>query len=183
MDAIDAIRTRRSIRHYLDRSVERPLIEAVIADAAHAPWTPISVPEPWVFTVIEGAERIEELGARALDHARRNRPQREGYGWLDDPNFSVFHGGPVVVIVSGKRDNPLALEECTRAAQVLTIAAVARGLGSCWVGSPNLWLGDAGVQQEIGIPAGFEPYAAIVLGYAAAVPPAPRMFEPRINWA
>jgi nitroreductase len=182
MDAIEAIRSRRSIRQFRDEPVERPLIEAVIADAAHAPWTPISVPEPWVFTVIEGAARLEAFGARALDHARRNRPQREGYGWLDNPDFSVFHHAPAAVIISGKRDNPLALEECTRAAQVLTIAANARGLGSCWVGSPNLWLGDPGVQQELGIPVGFVPCAAIVLGYAAVVPPPPRVFEPRTNW-
>lgn len=183
MDAIDAIRTRRSVRQYRDEPPERQLIEAVIADAAHAPWTPISVPEPWVFTAVEGAERIAALGDRALDYARRNRPQREGYGWLDNPDFSVFHGAPALVVISGKRGNPLALEECTRAAQILTIAATARGLGSCWVGSPNLWLGDADVQQELGIPAAFVPHAAIVLGYAAAVPPPPRMSEPRINWA
>jgi len=164
MDAIEAIRTRRSIRRFREDPVARPLIEAVIADAAHAPWTPISVPEPWVFTVIEGADRIEKLGARALDHARRNRPQREGYGWLDDPAFSVFHGGPAGVFISGKQGNPLALEECTRAAQVLTIAATARGLGSCWVGSPNLWLSDPAVQEELGVPAGFVPFATVVLG-------------------
>ena len=182
VDAIEAIRGRRSIRQFLDRPVGRDEIEAVIADAAHAPWTPISVPEPWVFTVIEGKDRVADYGARALGFARQNRPRTEGYRWLDNPEFSVFHGAPAVVVISGKADNPLALEECTRAGQVLTIAATARGLGSCWVGSPNLWLSNPEHQAELSIPVGFVPHAAIVLGYAAVAPPAPRTFEPRINW-
>ena len=184
MDAISAIRGRRSVRRYLDRPVVRDLIEAVIADAAHAPWTPISPPEPWVFTVIEGADRIADHGGRALDYARANRPRFEGYRWADDPDFSVFHGAPAVIIVSGKTTNPQALEECTRAGQILTISAHARGLGSCWVGSPNLWLHDIAVRTELGIPEGFTPHAAFTLGYpAATADPTSALAAPRINWS
>ena len=183
MDAIAAIRNRRSIRDYAETAVERGLVEAVIGDSTHAPWTPLALPDPWVFTVIEGAERIADYGARALAYAREHRPQARGYEWTERPDFSVFYNAPVLILISGRADYPLALEECTRAAQILTIAATARGLGSCWVGSPNLWLREPGVQKELGIPAGFVPQAAIVLGYPATVPAASRVFEPRINWA
>ena len=37
MDAIEAIRTRRSVRSYSTRSPERDLIEQLIWDAAQAP--------------------------------------------------------------------------------------------------------------------------------------------------
>jgi hypothetical protein len=50
MDTIAAIHARRSIRDYAPRAVEQSLIEAVIDDAAQAPWTPLSASEPWVFT-------------------------------------------------------------------------------------------------------------------------------------
>lgn len=183
MDAIDAIHGRRSIRAYLPHSVDRELIEAVIADAAQAPWTPISPPEPWVFNVIEGRECIANFGVRALAYAREHRPQTEGYRWADDPNFSVFHGAPAVVIISGKTTNPLALEECTRAGQLLTISAHARGLGTCWVGSPSLWLHDPLVRAELRIPEGFTPHAAFALGYPASIPDRPRMIAPpRTTW-
>lgn len=85
MDAIEAIRGRRSVRRYRGTAIDSALIEAVITDAAHAPWTPVSVPHPWVFTVVSGKERLSDLGSRALAYARENRPQRAGYGWLDDP--------------------------------------------------------------------------------------------------
>lgn len=182
MDAIDAIRGRRSVRDYLPRPVDRAVIADLIRDATHAPWTPMSAPEPWVFAVIEGAERVAGYGARALRHARDNRPARPGYDWVDNPDFSVFYNAPVVILIAGKIGNPTALEECTRAGQNLVVAAHARGLGACWVGSPNLWLADEGVQAELGIAEGFAPHAAFALGYAAQVPPRATDFEPRITW-
>jgi nitroreductase len=158
------------------------LIEALIDDAAQAPWTPHSAPKPWAFTVVRGAARISELGARALQYARQNRPQLEGYRWTERPDFSVFYNAPAVIIISGRADNPLALEECTRAGQVLTIAAVARGLASCWVGSPMLWLGDPDVRGELLILPDFRPHAVFTLGYAAVSPPRPAALEISTTW-
>src|SRR5687768_12995175 len=106
MDAIQAIRGRRSMRDYLPGLVERRLIEEVVTDSTYAPWTPLSRPDPWVFTVIEGRKRIEDYGDRALRYAREHRPSLEGYGWADTPGFSVFHGAPAVILISGKIGNP-----------------------------------------------------------------------------
>ena len=183
MDAIEAIRTRRSVRDYLDRAPPPALIEELVRDASHAPWTPISPPEPWVFNIIVGRDRIAGYGARALAYAREHRPSRHGYGWADDADFSVFYNAPAVVLISGRIGNRLALEECTRAGQILTIAAHARGLATCWVGSPNLWLADPDVWRELSIPEGFAPHAAFTLGYAARQPPRPSGCAARIIWA
>lgn len=182
MDAMEAIRGRRSIRNYLPRAVEPALIEAIIDDAAQAPWAPISAPEPWVFNIVCGTERIQAYGTRALQFARDNRPAGDGYAWTENPDFSVFHNAPVVIIISGRSDNRHALEECTRAGQILTISAFARGLGTCWVGAPMLWLRDPGICAELGIPEGFTPYAVFTLGYAATIPARPMTVKTRTNW-
>lgn len=182
MEAIESIQGRRSIREYLPQAVDPVLIEAIIEDAAKAPWAPISAPEPWVFNVVRGTARIRAYGTRALDFARANRPAGDGYAWTEISNFSVFYDAPTVIIISGCADNRLALEECTRAGQILTISAFARGLGTCWVGSPMLWLRDPDVCVELRIPAGFTPYAVFTLGYAAAIPARPMMIQTRINW-
>jgi nitroreductase len=63
MDVIDAIHSRRSVRSYQSKLVDRELIESVIWDAAQAP-PPFSGQVPWTFNVIEGAERIAALGTR-----------------------------------------------------------------------------------------------------------------------
>jgi nitroreductase len=181
MDTIEAIHERRSVRDYLPAPIDQSLIEAIIDDAAQAPWTPISAPEPWVFTVISGLGRIQDYGVRALQYARDNRPA-QGYGWTENPDFSIFYNAPMLVIISGKIGNPLALEECTRAGQILSISAVARGLGSCWVGSPMLWLGNPDVRSELCIPEGFAPHAVFTLGYPAAVPAKSGAITTRTNW-
>ena len=54
MNTVEAIRTRRSIRSYSPRPVERELIEEVIWDAAQAP-PPFSGQLPWTFNVIQGS--------------------------------------------------------------------------------------------------------------------------------
>lgn len=62
------------------------------------------------------------------------------------------------------------------------IAAHARGLGTCWVGSPLLWLNDAEVKTELAIPPDHTPYAAFTLGHPNTTPPASRREPPMIMW-
>lgn len=54
--------TRRSIRGYEDRIIERSLVESIISDAAQAPRPLGSASEPLIFVVIEGADRVSNCG-------------------------------------------------------------------------------------------------------------------------
>jgi nitroreductase len=181
MDTITAIHTRRSIRDYEKRPVAREIVEEILWDAAQAPTTPVS--GPFLFHVIEGVGRIAELGERALQYARAHRPQSAGYAWVDRPDFKVFLDAPVVIVVSGQADNAESIQDCNRAGQNLLLSAHARGLGSCWVGSPMLWLRSAEGRKELGIEDAFMPFAAFTLGYAASIPPSRSRERPRIVWA
>ncbi len=185
MDAIEAIHGRRSIRDYEDRAVERELIEAILWDAAQAPSTPVSGDTPWRFNVIEGRERIAGFGERAKAHARAHRPAPDapGYGWADRAEFIVFLGAPAVVIISGAAENSQAPAECVRAGQNLMISAHARGLGSCWVGAPMLWLADPDVRAELGMPDGWTPHAVFALGHPRSIPPGKPRGKPQIIWS
>ena len=64
--------------------------------------------------------------------------------WLDRPGFKIFWDAPVVIIISGP------VGDCCRAGQNLMLSAHARGLGTCWVGSPMLWLSTPEVRAELG---------------------------------
>jgi nitroreductase len=175
MDVIAAIHGRRSVRSYDPRPVEHSLIEAVIEDAAQAP-PPFRGMVPWAFNVIEGVERIAACGARAMDHARSHRPDGPGWDWVERPGFKIFWDAPVVIIISGP------VGDCNRAGQNLMLSAHARGLGTCWVGSPMLWLSTPEVRAELGIPATLTPVAVLCLGYSAAVPEAVNREKPPIVW-
>ena len=180
MDTIVAIHTRRSIRSYAEREVARDLIAEVLWDAAQAPTTPLS--GPWLFTVVAGPARVAALGERAIAYARANRPAGPGYDWVDRAGFLVFLGAPVAIVISGAAGNPQSLGDCTRAGQNLMLSARARGLGSCWVGAPILWLGDPAVRAELGIPPALAPFAAFTLGYPAGTPAGRPRARPEIVW-
>jgi len=74
------------------------------------------------------------------------------------------------------------LEDCCRAAQNLMLSAHARGLGTCWVGSPLLWLRTEEVKAELQIPAVLTPNVAMCLGYANAAPPISKRDRPSVIW-
>ena len=175
MNTVEAIRTRRSIRSYSPRPVERELIEEVIWDAAQAP-PPFSGQLPWTFNVVQGVERISAYGDQALQYARDNHPDEPGWEWTDRPGFQVFWGAPALIIISGR------VEDCCRAGQNLMLSAHARGLGTCWVGSPMLWLRTASAKAKLGIPANLTPVSALCLGYPAVIPETPPRKRPTIIW-
>ena len=181
MDAVTAIHTRRSIRHYETRAVERQVIADILWDAAQAPTTPVS--GPFLFHVIEGVERIAKFGERAKQYAREHRSDAVNYSWVDRSDFKVFLDAPIVIVISGHAGNSQSIQDCNRAGQNLMLSAHARGLGSCWVGAPMLWLRSADVRKELGIAEAFKPFVAFTLGYAASVPASHSRERPEIAWA
>lgn len=182
MDVIDAIHARRSVRVYRREPVAREIVADVLWAAAQAPSPPVSGDTPWAFCVFEGVERIASYGERALHYARAHQPPGNPWKWPDTPGFKVFWDAPALVLICARRGNGETPFDCCRAGQNLMLAAHARGLGSCWVGAPMPWLLSAGIVRELGVPEGFEPTVAIVLGYAAEAPrgnPRPR---PNVHW-
>jgi nitroreductase len=89
----------------------------------------------------------------------------------------------VVIVISGHAGNSQSIQDCNRAGQNLMLSAHARGLGSCWVGAPMLWLRSLQTRKELVIAEAFEPFSAFTLGYAASVPPSRSRERPEIIWA
>jgi nitroreductase len=175
MDVIAAIHGRRSVRSYERRPVKRELIESVVVDAAQAP-PPFRGQNPLAFNVLQGIERIAAYGTRAMDYARDHRPDGPGWEWIERPGFKIFWDAPVVIIISGP------VGDCNRAGQNLMLSAHARGLATCWVGSPMLWLSAPEIRTELRIPSELMPVAALCLGYPASVPDPVNRERPRISW-
>jgi len=170
MEFSEVIAKRRSVRHFnakLDVADEdiRALIEAAVA----AP-TAGNI-QPWRFTIVRSIEARERLSA-AL-HQR----------WAT--------GAPVIIVVSvdprpcsaryGDRGERLyCVQDTAAAAENILLAAVDRGLASCWVGAFDT---DA-VRDALGIAAPVEPVAILPVGYSAesAGRPARRPLAEVANW-
>ena len=153
MEFSEVLAKRRSVRHFnakLDVSDEdiRGLIEAAVA----AP-TAGNI-QPWRFTVVRSVEAREKLA-----DALRQR-------WATN--------APALIVVSvdprpcsaryGERGERLyAIQDTAAAVENILLAAVDRGLASCWIGAFDA---DA-VRDAMGIQAPIEPIAILPVGYSA----------------
>jgi nitroreductase len=120
-----------------------------------------------------GHRAYAALGVKAMNHAKAHHGADElGWSWLDRLGFKIFWDAPVLVVISGP------IEDCCRAGQNLMLSAHARGLGTCWVGSPMPWLRKDKAKAELSIPPDLTP----CLGYPEAIPVAPPKKRPPIIW-
>lgn len=69
--------------------------------------------------------------------------------------------------------------DCALAAGYFMMAAVSRGLGTCWV-SPGAEIHDREMRDELGIPDDCTIVAPIILGYPERIPPVPKRKQPEV---
>lgn len=192
MDAITALRERRSIRGFLPREVPREVLREIIADACRAPSS--SNQQPWHFTAVGGqplgslcealrtahAQRRtgydpsrgstipEELVARTKKLFRELRPflgslGPEHRGFIESGSFR-FYDAPIVVFLSMHRHlPPPRYMDIGMAAQNLMLSAHARGLGTCAIALTLLYA-DV-LQAHIGLPPDHDIVLCIAIGH------------------
>lgn len=144
MDALEAIRLRRSCRQYSDKPVPRELVEKVV-DAGRVAATARNV-QPWEFVVV-------------TDPAVRRR-------LADICDYGKFIARSPVCIVVFCHDGKYYLEDGCAATENMLIAATALGLGSCWVaGDKKPYAGE--VARMLGAPDDCRLVCLVALGYPA----------------
>jgi nitroreductase len=182
VDVFEAIHSRRSVRMYRPDPVDRNLMEELLHAAVQAPTPPASGTTPWALCVVEGVERLASFGIRAKQYAYDHQPERRPRTWTEQPDFKVFWDAPALVLFCARTGNPETPFDCCRAAQNFMLAAHARALGSCWVGAPLPWLHSPGIAEELGLPDGFEPVVAIIVGHPAEQPLGSPRPKPTVFW-
>ena len=183
MDVITAIRTRRAVRDYASRSMPAALLRELIAAAS---WAPSAMnAQSWCFSVVTDTALLDEISHKAkawLLGSVHDMPRPAHFrDLLSDPHFQLFYHAPALVVISA-RDGQWAAEDCALAAQNLMLAAVARGVGSCWIGFAQGWLNTEAGRQALGLAADAQVVAPIILGYAKTPPPPVPRKAPIINW-
>jgi nitroreductase len=177
MELRDAIASRRSVRTYAARAVERPTIERLIRTAVLAPSATNA--QPWAFGVLEGVDRLRDLSARAKAHLLERLaefPHRQRYRErLSDPAFNIFYDAPALVIVYARPSTPYAVGDCSMAAYTLMLTAHDSGLATCWIGFAEPLLQTPEAKKELGVSSDLHVVAPLTLGYPASAPsPTPR---------
>ena len=179
MDALEAIRARRSIRKFKDQPVPRDVLERILAATVQAPSGKNN--QPWRFIVVEGtAKRAEMMGVMRAG-VERARQAGAPLGSCE-MTADVMEQAPVTVFVfNGQSVNyeehdsgVVDVQSIGGAVQTMLLAATALGVGSLWIcdvfyayDELRAWLGRE--DQMV---------CAVSLGYADEAPGA----RPRTAW-
>lgn len=186
------MRSRRSIRVYQDRPVERELIHRILDSCRYAPTGSNAQQVNWIFT--DEQTKIRELGQLAIDWMKQaiasNDPLStrlpltgivEGWGKGED---RLFRGAPLVLMTHSPEMGSLPLESCVIAMTYFDLVASSMGLGACWIG---LFMAAAArhppIRRFLGIPGDHGLYGAMVMGYPRfRYPRIPARKQPKLTW-
>lgn len=161
MDALTALTTRRSIREYQDRSIDKAVLEKIL-DAARLAATARNE-QPWEFVVVTDATMRKCIA--------------------DITEFGKFIARAAACVAVFCKDTRYYLEDGSAASQNILVAAHALGLGACWVAGDKKDYCPQ-IASMLGVPAGYKLVSLIALGYAAhpPQPKAKRPLESVVHW-
>ena len=184
MDLTDAIHTRRSVREFAAQAVEPAMIEKLIGAAIQAPSA--GNQQPWCFCVVRNkavlARISRESKARMLRTTAVGLVSHHLHEVVSDPDFDIFYGAPVLIVIAATETSPWSVENCALAAAFLMLAARDAGLGTCWIGFAQAWLATEEGKAALGLPATAQPVAPIIVGHPKVEPPPVRRKPAEIVW-
>jgi nitroreductase len=147
LEAIEALKGRRSVRVYEDRPVPKEVIEEIIDTARLAPSA--NNIQPWEFVVVTDSA------------ARKKIADLTDYG-----KFIAQSGACVAVFC---KDVKHYLEDGSAATENILVAAHALGLGTCWVAGYKKAHAEP-IRKLLGVPDGHKMVSVISLGYQMETP-------------
>jgi nitroreductase len=187
-----ALRSRRSIRTYRKKPVERETITKLIDIARYAPSGHNSQPVRW--HIIYDREVVSELAGHVADWMRSLLKEQYEFavslhmdrvvaGW-DAGMDPICRNAPHVIVTHAPKDDRAAPAACTIALSYLDLAAPSFGLGACWAGYFNaaatMW---SPMQEALGLPKGDTCFGSMMIGYPKyAYHRLPLRNEPHITW-
>lgn len=158
------LRSRRSVRCYRKKPVERELLLRCIDTARYAPSGMNAQPLSWV--VAEGRERMLELAGLTADALPR-LPYFMGFlaAWEKGQDV-LLRGAPNLVAVHAETSGYDHTVDGAIALTHFELAAHAHGLGTCWAGLLMLAAKDSPeLKAALGIPEGHRVLGALMAGY------------------
>ena len=168
------MRSRRSIRAYKDKPLDRKIIEQLLDTCRYAPSGSNSQPVHWI--VASGHERLNSLAQMVIDWMQQaveaKSPIAERMhldvvveSWKRGED-RIFRGGPAVLMTYAPEIGSLPSENCVIAMTFLDLAAASLGLGTCWVGYLMLAASEhSPIIEALGIPQDHCFCGAMIVGY------------------
>ncbi len=160
MDAMQALRTRRSVRYYTKERVDKELLSDLV-DCGRLAATARNE-QPWEFVVVTDDAMKKEIADAA-------------------PNGKFIAAAAACIVVLSKPAD-YALEDGSAATQNILLAAHASGLGACWVAGARKPYGGT-ICEMLGAPSGYTLISLIAVGYPERIgAPQKRSLDELLHW-
>ncbi len=145
---MNEIYTRRSVRKYQDKLVEKEKVTQLFRAGMQAPSA--GNQQPWEFLIVEDKKMLEKLSKMS-------------------PYSGLIADAPMAIILLGNSErmkHPQMWEQdmgaCT---QNILLEAVKQGLGTVWIGVAPLAMRMAFISDIFELPETIKPFAIVPVGY------------------
>jgi len=168
------LRSRRSVRVYKDKPVDREILASLIDLARYAPSGHNSQPVHWL--VIQERAEMKRFAGIVVDWMRlmvaNNSPIAQAFhferpieAWENGID-RILRGAPHLVVAHGPSALPASQPACIIALTYLELAANSFGLGGCWAGYFNTAANfHKPLQDALSLPEGHQCFGAMMVGY------------------
>ena len=162
---IETIMSRRSIRKYKPKAVEREKMQTIVECGINAPNGMNK--QSWEVRVVDNPEFINGL----TEIFKKENPKA-----AERPGFqNMFNNAPTVVFIANDPAYDMSQIDCGLLGENMILSAWSMGIGSCCLGGPvRLMKSPAAVEymKKLGFSEGYELLYAIAFGYPDEMPAA-----------
>lgn len=168
------LRSRRSIRSYLRKPVEKEKLTKLLEVAAYAPSGHNHQPARWL--VIGDWNEVRKMAGLVIewmeDVAKKQPELAKSSGM--EPLLDAWKAGddrilrsaPHLIVGYARKGDRTGLPAITIAIAHIQLAAPALGLGTCWAGYFNAACQSyPGLQQALSLPEGYSVFGSFMVGY------------------
>ena len=190
--AVQYLRSRRSIRVYKDKPVEKDKIQHLIEIARYAPTGGNSQLVEWL--VLTDSARIKEIARLTVDFMRseiERDPESHKASYMpvvvaawEAGYDAVLRNAPALVVAFAPKEAGNGMVDLTLALSYLELAALPMGLGTCWAGILQGVLRSwPSLKEDLGIPEDHPHHYPLMLGYPQfKYQRLPERKAPKITW-
>ncbi len=186
------LRSRRSIRLFKDKAMDREALAQLIEMARYAPTASNAQNLQW--TVIEGRDKLEPLSQETINWMERvieAQPDSSAADYFRPvvARWSTGYDGilrtaQTLIVPSAPKENANGLVDLSIALTYLELAALPLGVGTCWAGLlRGAMLATPKLVESMGLPEGHTWFYPMMIGYPKfKYYRLPERKEPVIHW-
>ncbi|MCP4630774.1 MAG: ferridoxin [bacterium] len=168
------LRSRRSIRLFKDKAMDRGTLEKLIETARYAPTAGNAQNLHW--TVIEGRDRLETLSQETINwmeriiEAQPESPAADNFRpvvarWATGYD-GILRTARTLIVPSAPKESANGLVDLSIALAYLELAALPLGVGTCWAGLLRAaMLATRDLVESMGLPEGHTWFYPMMIGY------------------